>query len=281
MSSTYQATMPSPRPSAAHPESPDGGGRQVPQSVCHALRPRSARYAVCVFVINEGDRLLAQLKRMQQAPHGLDVIIADGGSQDGSTAVARLSELGVTALLVKQGPGKLSAQMRMALDWCLEQGYAGVIVMDGNNKDDPAALPCFAAALDAGCDHVQGSRFIPGGRAVHTPWLRYLGLRLVHAPLVSLAAGFRYSDTTNGFRGYSRKLLTDDRVQPFRDVFDRYELHYYLAIRAARLGFRVTEVPVTREYPAAGPTPSKIHGWRGNGVILGTLIKACAGWFDP
>jgi hypothetical protein len=29
-------------------------------------------------------------------------------------------------------------------------------------------------------------------------------------------------------------------------VFAAYELHYYLAIRAARLGFRVIETPVTR-----------------------------------
>jgi dolichol-phosphate mannosyltransferase len=255
--------------------------RAVPAYAAHVLRPRSTRYAVCVFVINEGERIRYQLLRMQAVQPAVDVVLADGGSTDGSTDPALLNELGVRALLVKQGPGKLSAQMRMALTWCLEQGYEGVIVMDGNNKDDPAALPRFAEMLAQGWDHVQGSRFMTGGEAVNTPWLRFWAIKLLHAPLIRLACGFRYTDTTNGFRAYSRRLLTDPRIAPFRDVFSHYELHYYLAIRAAQLGFQVTEIPVRREYPSSGKTPTKIHGWRGNWLILRTLWAACRGKFNP
>jgi hypothetical protein len=152
--------------------------------------------------------------------------------------------------------------------------------MDGNDKDDPRALLRFAEMLALGWDHVQGSRFVVGGRAINTPWSRLLGIKLLHAPLISLAARFRYTGTTNGFRAYSRKLLLDPRVAPFRDVFARYELHYYLAIRAARLGFRVTEIPVCRRYPARGPAPTKIHGWRGNLLVLRTLLDCCLGKYD-
>ena len=120
-----------------------------------------------------------------------------------------------------------------------------------------------------------------GCRAVATPPGRLLGIRLLDATLISLAAGFRYTDTTNGFRAYSRRFLLDDRVAPFRDVFSRYELHYYLAIRAARLGFVVRELPVTREYPATGPTPTKISPIRGNLLVLRTLLAACLHRFDP
>jgi hypothetical protein len=70
-------------------------------------------------------------------------------------------------------------------------------------------------------------------------------------------------------------------VQPFRDVFQRYELHYYLAIRAARLGFKVKEVPVTRAYPKDAPAPTKISPVRGNLLVLETLFKACVGRYDP
>ena len=93
-------------------------------------------------------------------------------------------------------------------------------------------------------DHIQGSRYIAGGVAENTPLLRHLAVKFIHAPLISLAARHRYTDTTNGFRAYSRRFLTDRRVRPFRDVLSGYEMHYYLAIRAARLGFRVTELPV-------------------------------------
>jgi hypothetical protein len=252
----------------------------VPEHTRAEFRPRESRHAICVFVLNEGERILAQLARMR-AVGGADVVVADGGSTDGATAEGRLRALGVNTLLVKTGPGQLSAQMRMALAFCCERGYDGVVVMDGNDKDDPAAVPRFVRALDQGWDHVQGSRFVPGGRAVRTPWARLLAITWLHAPLLSLAAGFRYTDTTNGFRGYSRRLLTDPRVAPFRACFQAYELHYYLAVRAARLGFRVKEVPVTRAYPAHGRTPTKIHGLRGNYRVLKTLLAACLHRFDP
>ncbi|HEX8431253.1 MAG TPA: hypothetical protein VF625_08190, partial [Longimicrobium sp.] len=142
-------------------------------------------------------------------------------------------------------------------------------------------IPAFLRALDEGYDHVQGSRYVPGGVAVNTPLSRHVGVMLLHAPLISLSAGTRYTDTTNGFRAYSRRLLEDPRVAPFRDVFQAYELHYYLAIRAARLGFRVTELPVTRAYPRGGKVPTKISPLRGNLRVLRTLFQACLHRFDP
>jgi hypothetical protein len=135
--------------------------------------------------------------------------------------------------------------------------------------------------LDQGFDHIQGSRFIRGGHHQNTPLARFLGVKLLHAPLISLAAGFRYTDTTNGFRAYSSRFLSDPRVLPFRECFSGYELHYYLAIRAARLRFRCVETPVSRCYPSGGPVPTKIKGVRGNLLVLNTLFKAIRGDFNP
>lgn len=256
-------------------------GWDLPDYRVQELGPRSGRHCVCVFVLNEGERIRAQLERMRRVPHDLDVIVADGGSSDGCVDPGLLASLGVRTLLVKSGAGKLSAQMRMALAYALTEGYDGLVIMDGNNKDDPAALPSFSRALGDGFDHVQGSRFLRGGAAINTPWMRLAGVRLLHAPLISLAARFRYTDTTNGFRAYSRRLLLDPRVAPFRSVFSTYELHYYLAIKAARLGYRVTELPVRREYPRHGPTPTKISPIRGSWLVLSVLVRACLHRFDP
>ncbi len=256
-------------------------GWQIPRCAAVEWGPRQTRWCVCIFVVNEGARIQNQLQRMRPYARQLDIIVADGGSTDGALRHDLLASCGVRALLVKQGPGKLSAQMRMALAWACYRGYEGAVVMDGNNKDDPAALPDFVRLLEAGYDHVQGSRYVPGGRGINTPPSRHLAVRWLHAPLISRAARFRYTDTTNGFRAYSRRLLVDPRVAPFRDIFSAYELHYYLAIRAARLGYRVCETPVTRAYPPAGQTPTKIRGWRGNWLILRTLWRACRHRFDP
>lgn len=254
---------------------------QVPEYHTVELRPKRSRYAVCIFVINEGERLHRQLAKMQPYSEDFDLVICDGGSTDGSVAAEAVSRFGVARVLTKTGPGKLSAQMRMGLADSLARGYAGVITIDGNDKDDPAALTQFAEALDAGYDHLQGSRWVPGGKAVNTPLARWIGVRFLHAPVLGLAAGFRYTDTTNGFRGYSRRFLLDSRLAPFRDEFVAYELHYYLAIRAARLGYRVKELPVTRAYPPkGGGVPTKIKGWRGNWNVLATLFRTCFGAYD-
>jgi dolichol-phosphate mannosyltransferase len=253
----------------------------VPDHTVLTFADRKSRWCLCVFVLNEADRIRRQVAQLADWSHLVDVVIADGGSTDGSLVPEELARKRVRALLTKVGPGRLSAQMRMAFHWAIAQQYDGVIVMDGNSKDDPAALPSFVAALESGYDHVQGSRYIEGGRGVNTPIARHIGVTLLHAPVVSIAAGTRHTDTTNGFRAYSRRLLLDPRVSPLRDVFVGYELHYYLAIRASRLGFRVTEVPVTRSYPSAGPTPSKIRGLRGNLQILRTLFAAALHRYDP
>jgi len=253
----------------------------VPAYTTQTFSARRHAYCLCVFVLNEGERILAQLKKMQHLATQLDIIIADGSSNDGVLTPETLRAHKVHALLTKTGPGQLSAQMRMAFAYALAAGYHGIITIDGNNKDDPAAAGAFIQALENGADHIQGSRFISGGQHRHTPRIRLLAVRWLHAPMMRLASGFAYSDTTNGFRGYSTTFLQDTRVQPLRQCFTGYELHYYLAIRAARLGFTVCELPVTRVYPANGHVPTKIQGWRGNWRILSTLMRACLGRYNP
>ncbi|MDB4913861.1 MAG: hypothetical protein JWM95_1505 [Gemmatimonadetes bacterium] len=254
---------------------------QVPEFSVFELRERQSKHAVAVFVLNEGDRIRSQLEKMRLLASRVDIIVVDGGSTDGALEESFLRRCGVRALLAKRGEGGLSAQMRVGLYWCLEQGYDGIVVIDGNDKDDTIAVPSFVGALENGIDHVQGSRYVHGGRGIRTPLSRHLGVRWLHAPLISFAARRRYTDTTNGFRAYSARFLRDPRVLPFRDLFQHYELHYYLAIRAARLGFRVAELPVTRTYPLSGRVPTKIRGVRGNLSILGTVWDAVCGRFDP
>jgi dolichol-phosphate mannosyltransferase len=253
----------------------------VPAYDRFVFAPKQHRYCVAVFVINEGDRVRHQLREMSALADRIDIVVADGGSTDGSLALDTLGEFKLHALLVKRGPGKLSAQMRIAMAFAIGEGYDGIVVIDGNGKDDWRAIPHFVELLTEGYDHIQGSRYIPGGEGINTPLSRSIGVRLLHAPVISVAAGARYTDTTNGFRAYSRRFLSDARVQPLRDIFVGYELHYYLAIRAARLGFRIVETPVTRRYPASGKMPTKISPIRGNIKVLQTLAAAALGRFDP
>lgn len=253
--------------------------RQVPDSECHEFAPRATSVCVLVPVLNENGRILEQLERMAAVEGMPDILITDGGSDDGSMEHDRLRALGVRALLVKKGPGRVGAQLRIGFAYALVQGYTGIITIDGNGKDDVTAIPAFVDALSEGYDFVQASRFMPGGEAVNTPPIRWLAVRLLHVPMLSFAGRFRYTDTSSGFRAHSRQLLEDPRVQPFRDVFMNYELLWYLNARAPRTGHRVRELPVRRSYPASGPTPTKIHA--GGIGIFWELCQVVLGRFNP
>ncbi|MFC3606469.1 glycosyltransferase family 2 protein [Stutzerimonas tarimensis] len=255
---------------------------QVPSYKTELWLERSQPWCVVIPVINEGNRIRNLLERMAalNVDSQADIIIIDGGSTDGSLELDALKAKGVRALLVKTGPGKLSAQLRCAYAFALEQGYEGIVTIDGNDKDDPEAIPRFIDALKEGVDFVQASRFVPGGTAENTPKSRDFAIRFVHAPALSFSSGFRWTDTTQGFRAYSSRMLLDPRVAPFRDVFDSYELLAYLSHRVPRLGYHCVELPTIRRYPK-GEVPTKISSFRGNLAVLSVLVKACSGAYDP
>jgi len=254
---------------------------QVPSFEVSMWRGKRHTYVVVIPVINEGSRIHSLLSRMAslRISEIADIVIVDGGSTDGSLESGVLKDFGVRGLLLKTGPGKLSAQLRCAYAFALDHGYEGIVTIDGNDKDDPEAIPRFVRALQSGVDFVQASRYIPGGTAENTPKLREFAIRFIHAPILSLFSGFHWTDTTQGFRGYSRRILLDPKIAPFRDVFVTYEFLAYLSYRAPRLGYRCIELPTSRRYPK-NEIPTKISGVKGNFSVLIILMRACLGSYD-
>jgi len=243
---------------------------------------KTSDYCVIIPVINEGERIREFVKRLKDNRIDLiaDIIIVDGGSTDGSLDHDFLRCHGVRGLLVKTGAGKLSVQLRVGYSFGLANRFVGLITIDGNNKDDPSAIPGFIRLLLKGYDFVQASRFIKGGHHKNTPMARYLAIRFVHAPVLALFSGYGWTDTTQGFRAYSQRCLLDPRVQPFRNIFRDYELLAYLSYQIPRIKLRCIEYPVSRTYPK-GKAPTKITSIRGNAGLMVTLIRACAGGFNP
>lgn len=260
-----------------------GGRMGVPAFAYYEYEQKRKEYVVLIPVINEGERILKELYRAykhQIADHA-DIVICDGGSTDGSLEERKLRKLSVNTLLVKKDKGKQGAQLRMGIYWALRRGYRGVITIDGNHKDSIEDIPRFIRKLEEGYDLVQGSRFVRGGRAINTPFVRNIAVRLIHAPVISLTAGQRFTDTTNAYRAYSARYLSDERVAPLRDIFMTYELLAYLSVRATQLGYRACEIPVTRAYPRRGKTPTKISFLKGNSELMKILFLNFRGAYNP
>jgi dolichol-phosphate mannosyltransferase len=176
------------------------------------------------------------------------VLVVDDASTDGTGGVA--AEQGATVIRheVRRGVG---AAIRTAIRHALDESFDVLVILAGNDKDRPAEIPRLVAPIaEDRSDLVQGSRYLRGGDFGNMPAYRQIATRWIHPLLFSLIVGRRYTDTTNGFRAIRLSMVQDPRIDLAQPWLDHYELEPYLLVTAIRAGYRVTEVPVTKIYPA-------------------------------
>jgi dolichol-phosphate mannosyltransferase len=220
------------------------------------------RVLVATFAYNEGEKIHTTVRRILDAT-GHDLVVMDDGSTDGSMEPLRQTRARIVSSPKTMGIGW---EMKHALQIALDEGYGIIVIMAGNNKDDPTEIPRLLEPLvERGFDFVQGSRFLAGGGHGNMPFYRRLATRL-HPFLFSIASRKWVTESTNGFRAFRTSILKDARIDWRQDWLDKYELEPYLLYKTIRLGYRHTEVPVTKIYP-----PKKL-GY--------TKMKPLVGWWS-
>jgi len=171
-----------------------------------------------------------------------DVVVVDGGSTDGTSAVAT------------QWGAHVVQQRERGYGGALLAGFAAtstpwIVTMDA----DLSHRPSFLAALwsrrhDA--DILIASRYVPGGRANMSWFRRTLSVTLNRAYGQILALPIR--DLSSGFRMYRRDVIVGMTLDA--RGFDVLE---EILIRAHAAGRRITEVPF--HYMARGSGRSKVR----------------------
>jgi dolichol-phosphate mannosyltransferase len=162
--------------------------------------------------------------------------------------------------------------IREGIEYAINHKYDIIVVMAGNNKDDPHEIPRLLAPIEQGCDYVQGSRFLAGGKHVKNPILRRMFSRLY--PFIwTLFTGVFCSDVTNGFRAYRTRIFEDGRINIWQRWLDGYALEYYIHYKVLTSGYEIKEVPVSKLYPYRHKGGySKISPLRDWWQIIGPLI---------
>jgi dolichol-phosphate mannosyltransferase len=205
--------------------------------------PGVGRVLVVIPTYNESDNVRAIVDRARRAAPGVDVLVADDNSPDGTGAIADEMAAGDSQIHVLHRPGKqgLGAAYLAGFAWARERGYDAVVEMDADGSHAPEELPrLLDAARDA--DVVIGSRWVRGGKVVNWPAHRLL-LSRGASLYTRLAMGLPVRDATAGYRVYRVAVL--DKIEVDNVVSQGYCFQIDLAWRSYRNGLRITEVPIT------------------------------------
>jgi glycosyltransferase involved in cell wall biosynthesis len=172
---------------------------------------------------------------------GLEVLVVDDGSSDGSAACAETE--GATVVRHGRNMGKghaLVTGFRQALD----HGGAAVVTLDADGQHAVQDLPRLL-------EHAGTADLVIGKRRLDLevmPRTSFIG-NSVSTFFISLFCGKQFPDTQSGYRVYSERLL---RALPLQG--GHFETETELLMRAALLGLEIKWVRVETLYDN-GVTP--------------------------
>ena len=191
---------------------------------------------------------------------GLDVIVIDDGSSDGSGQKAREQGAIVLTHNIRQGKG---TSLKHGFEYALVHDYDGVLTMDGDGQHDPEDIDQFLNKIRVIPEGViTGNRF-HNSRGM--PLVRRLTNQLMSV-LISGLCSQRIPDTQCGFRYISREILSRVRL-----TSHDFEIETEVLVEATRNGYKIYSVPVKTIYE---DEKSKINPFKDTLKFIVYYVKA-------
>ena len=227
------------------------------------------RVVMVIPTYNESMNLAWIVGRLRQAQPGVDVMVVDDNSPDGTGKIAdelAAEDPQVTVVHRTEKAG-LGAAYIHGFRVALERGYDVIGEMDADGSHQPEQLQRLLDALRE-ADLVIGSRWVPGGSVVNWPRSREVLSRGGNL-YVRMLLGVKVRDATAGYRLFRRGTLEAidiDTVQSTGYVFQTD-----MAWRTLQAGLRVVEVPI--EFVERERGDSKMSG-----AVAGESLKRITRW---
>lgn len=227
------------------------------------------RVVMVVPTFNEATNLELIVGRLRVAQPGVDVLVVDDNSPDGTGDIAdRLAaEDTQVQVLHRTAKGGLGAAYLHGFAVALEQGYDVIGEMDADGSHQPEQLQRLLTALED-ADLVIGSRYVPGGSVVNWPRRRELLSRGGNL-YVRLLLGMTVKDATAGYRLFRRQTL--EKIDLASVSSTGYVFQTDMAYRTIVAGLRVVEVPI--EFVERVRGDSKM-----NGQVASESLKKITVW---
>ena len=195
------------------------------------------RLLVIIPAYNEEASLPDVLAELAAQTPEYDVLVVSDGSTDRTAALARDAGVHVATLPFNLGIG---GALRTGFAFAVRRGYERAVQFDADGQHDPLAVRTLLDRLDAGADMVIGSRFAEGGAVTYdVSGIRRRAMKVLQW-LVRMLLRRRFTDTSSGFRAFSRPMLEYFAVNYPVEYMDSVEA----LVQACNAGFRVEEVPV-------------------------------------
>lgn len=183
------------------------------------------------------------LRRVRAAAPGVDILVMDDNSPDGTAAIARTiaAELGQIDVIVRECKDGLGNAYRHGFRVGLDRGYEVLMQMDADLSHDANDIPHLLGRVDRGADLAIGSRYVPGGSVPHWAWYRRALSRYGNR-YACFALGMSIHDATAGFRAYRADTLKS--IDVFTTRAKGYGFQIETAYRVSRLQSAIDEVPI-------------------------------------
>jgi dolichol-phosphate mannosyltransferase len=200
------------------------------------------RVVVVIPTYDEAANLAWIVARLRRAQPGVDVLVVDDNSPDGTGGVADglAAEDGQVHVLHRSRKGGLGAAYLAGFAWALAAGYDVIGEMDADGSHQPEQLHRLLDELHA-ADLVIGSRWVPGGSVVNWPRRREALSRGGNL-YVRLLLGIAVRDATAGYRVFRREALEKIDLASVRST--GYVFQTDLVTRCVRADLVVREVPI-------------------------------------
>lgn len=142
----------------------------------------------------------------------------------------------------------VGAAIRSIIQFGMKHKFNICVIMAGNGKDNPAEIQkLLDPIIKDGSDYIQGSRFLVGGSFQNLPFGRKFLVK-GFSFITSLMTGVWCTDSSNGFRAYKMEILKNKKINLNQEWLNSYELEIYIHYKVLTLGYKVREVPVSKNY---------------------------------